>query len=167
MSLVHARRSRWSRALFLAWSVPLLLLAPVLSGRALLWHAHDDAGAHLHVLAEHEHASHEGNAHQRWLADEHHRHADEHHDGAPPAPDEHRESDCFVVSLAGLFCPGASARGAPQPRALLDGAVNTGPRATTPSAVPLADSGPAARRLRAKLRSGTARIVATSHALRI
>ena len=167
MSSPSARSRRWSCALLLAWSVPLLLFGPVLHGRALLWHAHDDAGAHLHVLAEHEHAPHAEDAHAPWLVEEHERHAEEHHHGAPPAPGEHRESDCFVVSFAGPFLPGVSTRGALQQRCLRAASEALGALVLVRGELLPPRTAPPAWRQRAKLRSGAATVVATSHALLI
>lgn len=145
----------------------MLLLGPVLDGRALLWHAHEDAGAHLHVLAEHAHEPNASQDHEPFLASEHHQHAHEHHQGAPPSPGEHRESDCFVVSLAGPFLPGGLVLRAPMQRAQQSSVVGLAPPAPRPLAVQPSGSGPPPGRLRAKLRSGAALVVGTSHALLI
>jgi hypothetical protein len=156
--------SHWSRVLVLAWTLPLFLLGPVLHGRALLWHAHDDVGAHLHILTEHAHAAHGEGAHAPWLVHEHQLHAHGHHEGQAPAPHEHQESDCFVVPFSGPILAGTtvaaalaervlSALGEPRPPGRRSGAVG--------------ELRPASRGQRAKLRSGAAALVATGRALRI
>lgn len=163
------RRRRRSRALVLAWTLPLFLLGPVLNGRTFLWHAHDDAGAHLHVLAEHAHdhggghATHGTPAHEPWLADEHWEHAHELHDGHPPAPEEHHESDCFLVCFSGPFQ--VPARSAPAMHVLRAALAPTAPAPRIEAALlpPAAEP----RQARVKLRSGTALLVATGRALRI
>lgn len=159
-------RKKSAHLLVLAWTLPLFLLGPVLNGRTFLLHAHADAGAHLHVLAEHEHAPHGEAAHAPWFADEHHEHAVEHHHGEAPAPREHHESDCFVVCFSGPFPGGSLARLAPAERvieAVVEVVPSHGPRRATG----VREGGPVPWRQRAKLRSGAAARVAAGHGLLI
>ncbi|HEX6885403.1 MAG TPA: hypothetical protein VF530_18655 [Planctomycetota bacterium] len=162
-------RSRKSRArlLVLAWTLPLFLLGPVLNGRTFLLHAHADAGAHLHVLAEHghEHAPHGEEAHASWFEDEHRAHEHEHHHDRP-APREHRESDCFVVCFSGPFPGGSLARLAPAER-VIQAAVERVPLLRARREVGAPEAGPTPWRARAGPRSGAAARVAAGHGLLI